>query len=81
MSVVPFKPENGQKLENIPHMLRYWADELEAGREPMPETALLVLMGGGDEVPDLCIFGNNTTRINLVGALTVLAQTVGDTMA
>ena len=38
-------------LDNIPHMLRYWADAFERGEEPMPETVLLMLVDDHDSPP------------------------------
>lgn len=81
MTVLSFKPDNGQKLENIPHMLRYWADAMERGDEPTPATAILVLHVNGEEVPDFCVFGIDPSRMELVGLFQSLVQRVGVTMA
>jgi hypothetical protein len=80
VTVVQFKPENGQKLENIPHMLRYWADAMEAVTEALPKTALLVLHDDAEQVPDFCIFGADVSRTELIGMFAALAQRVGVTM-
>lgn len=57
MSVASFKPENGQALENIPHMLRYWASLIESG-ECVASTAVLVLLAPGARLPDFGVFGS-----------------------
>lgn len=77
-TVVSFRPDNGQKLENIPHMLRYWADALERGEEPMPKTALLV-MNDGVSPPEFCVFGDGPSPLELIGLFAVLQQRVGIT--
>lgn len=57
-NVLSFSP-NQQALENIPHMLRYWADTIErdtkAGTEL--ELALLVLVQKGSSNPAFCVLG------------------------
>lgn len=60
-------------LANIPMMLRFWAAELEAGHEPMPRTALLVMIGDGDTPPTIASFGQELSRLEEVGALTCAA--------
>lgn len=66
-NVATFRPNNGQNLDNIPHMLRWWADAMERGEEPMPQTVLLVLSQDEDSPPQFCIFGKNMSAVALGG--------------
>lgn len=56
-------------LGSITAMLRHWAAELESGREPMPETAYLVMVASGDDTPVVCSFGLARSRLSEAGAL------------
>lgn len=56
-------------LANIPAMLRHWAAELESGREPMPKSALLILVEDGETPPTVCAFGKELSRLEEIGAL------------
>lgn len=58
-----------RNLLNIPHALRALADDLEAGAEPMPRTVLLVAIGDPNEPPVVFGFGQDTSRLEEVGAL------------
>lgn len=60
---------NPTNLANIPAMLRYWAAEMEAGREPTPKAALLVLVQDPNEPPEVCAFGQELSRMEEIGAL------------
>ena len=62
-------------LANIPAMLRFWAAELESGREPMPATAYLVLIASSNEVlPTVCAFGAEQSRLLEAGAMLYVAN-------
>lgn len=56
-------------LASIPTMLRYWAAELESGREPMPRAAYLILVDDGNTPPSVCKFGQEISRLEEAGAL------------
>lgn len=57
-NVMNFAP-NEQALENVPHMLRYWADTIErdAANGAALDMALLVLVEKGSADPSFCILG------------------------
>lgn len=65
---------NSNNLENIPHMLRNLAHDMEMGAERTPMTLLLVAVYSPNEVPDLFIFGDSNNTLVNVGALAVMAQ-------
>ena len=65
-------------LASIPAMLRHWAAELEAGREPMPATAYLVLVASDDDTPTVCSFGLAQSRLAEAGALFYAASRAVD---
>lgn len=67
-SVRTLDPKNGQNLENIPHMLRWWADAIERGEEAMPETLLFVLVDDLDSPPGICQFWKPMNTLTLAGA-------------
>jgi len=50
---------NQQALENIPHMLRYWAHTIErdASKGIELELALVILMEKGSSAPAFCVLG------------------------
>lgn len=58
-NVSSFSPENGQALENIPHMLRYWADAVERDQANGRgfEVVALVLLERGSAEPSFCLLG------------------------
>lgn len=62
-NVTPFAP-NQQALENIPHMLRYWADTIERDAKTGVELelAMLVLVKKGSSNPAFCILGTPHDR-------------------
>lgn len=65
---------NPTNLANIPAMLRFWAAELEAGREPMPRTSYLVMVHDGNRPPQVCQFGQELSRMEELGALFTVAM-------
>lgn len=56
--ILNFAP-NAQALENVPHMLRYWADAIErdAANGTVLDLALLVLVEKGSADPRFSILG------------------------
>ncbi len=58
MNVTHFAP-NAQALENIPHMLRYWADTIERDSDKGIKTSLaaLVIVQDGSNQPTFFIAG------------------------
>ncbi|HEY4530118.1 MAG TPA: hypothetical protein VIG97_07295 [Luteimonas sp.] len=59
-------------LDNVPHMLRRVAAQVEAG-ELAASAAVVVLVGEGDNTLDVLQLGPDGCRLKLVGAM-VLAQ-------
>jgi len=55
-NVLRFDPLKGQALENVPHMLRYWADVLERG-EKKCDAVILVMQPEGGPLPGFAILG------------------------
>lgn len=78
--VAQFRPDNGQNLENIPHMLRYWADQYESGREPMPDSLVVCELMPDHARPRFAILGKATTQITLLGLLQACAHRVGQSL-
>lgn len=62
--VLQFTP-TGQSLENIPHMLRYWADiiERDASNYIKTQLAILVLLQENDNKPAFCVFGDEKDAV------------------
>lgn len=56
-------------LQNIPHMLRNLAAEIESGSEPKPRTLLVISIVDPDIPPDLYQFGSDVSRLEEVGAM------------
>ncbi len=58
-TVTEFPPANGQALENIPHMLRYWAGAIERDQANGIEfeVVALVLLERGSAEPTFCLLG------------------------
>lgn len=56
-------------LNNIPHMLRNLATEIESGIEPAPRTMFLIAIRDSETPPDLFQFGAECSRLEEVGAL------------
>ncbi|HZX80294.1 MAG TPA: hypothetical protein VFE72_04985 [Lysobacter sp.] len=68
--IVPIDPKPA--LDNVPHMLRRVAAQVEAGELPA-SAAVVVLVGEGDNTLDVFQLGPDGCRLKLVGAM-VLAQ-------
>lgn len=58
-NVTRFAPQ-GQALDNIPHMLRYWADVVERDQEKGIKTEVLVMVvkQSHEGAPSFCTFGD-----------------------
>ena len=56
-------------LENIPHMLRSLANDIERGEEMMPKTMILVSIVNPDFPPVIFQFGEEGSRLEQIGAL------------
>ena len=60
---------NRPNERHIPSMLRYWAAEIEAGRLAMPTSALLVLLEGTEQPPEVVVMGEDLSHLEQIGAL------------
>jgi len=75
--VVSFRPNNGQNVDNIPHMLRYWADRYESGAEPMPVCLVMVELSTEHARPEFAILGKAVSQLTLLGLLQACTHRVG----
>lgn len=66
-------------LENIPHMLRNLAEEIESGERETPRMLLIVEVPKDNLPPLLFHFGKDVSRIESVGALNICAVQLADT--
>ena len=62
-------------LDNIPHMLRNLAAEIDAGNE-RPRTVILIGIVDADSPPDVFIFGQSLSRLEEAGALAACSQSL-----
>lgn len=60
--------------QDIPAMLRQWANDLESGAEPMPRTLYLVPVNDSQSPPELAQFGQEPSRLEEIGIFTALAS-------
>lgn len=63
-------------IDNIPHMLRNLAAEIERGDEPMPRTMFVVCVLDENVPPSLFQFGKELNRLEEIGAFQAMVQRV-----
>lgn len=69
MSAAITRLGNNNNLENIPHMLRLLANDLETGKEAMPRALILVSLPELGTLPDTWGFGKDCGRLESAGAM------------
>ena len=67
--------DTSNSLDNIPHMLRNLAADIEAGIES-PLTVMVIAIHDGNAIPDLFHFGQALSRLEEVGALAACTQII-----
>lgn len=67
--------DSNNNLDNVPHMLRNLAADIEAGDESA-RTVMVITIEDGNSIPSLFHFGQALSRLEEVGALAACTQII-----